>query len=375
MKFKDSFNRNQLLALGTVALLSPALRLLPSRPAELAGRAAWLTPAVAAPLLLAYAYLLSRLMACRKGREGLAELSVRALGSGVGKGALLLFAGWFTLYAGFILRSGADRLITTIYPQSGPAVFTVVMGLISLLAALGSARSLVRVAKMVLPILIGALLLILLSGIISADWLNLLPITYHDALPTLLGSLSVVDVISVMLYTMCFLCCMTAAQEGDFKAHARWLGWICLLLAGLSVAVVGDFGPELTARLTRPFFSLVRNIVLFNSLERVEALVVMLWVFPDFLLVAMLLYSAQLCLRRLLGHDPEYRGESIKDFSRGRWLIWLCGALAIAAGLLIGPNTESLSFWSGVLIPIINIAVAFVAVPVIFIVGKLRKTI
>ncbi len=375
MKFKDRFNRNQLLALGAVALLSPALRLLPGKSAELAGRAAWLTPAAALPPLLAYVYMLSRLMARRGEREGLAELSVRALGNRAGGGVLLLFAAWFTLYAGFMLRSGADRLITTIYPQSGPAIFTVVTGLISLLAALGSARSLVRVAKMVLPILVVTLLLILLSGVFSADWMNLLPVTYHDALPTLLGSLSVVDVISVVLYTMCFFGGMTAEREGDFKPLSRWLGWICLLLAALSAAVVGAFGPELTARLTRPFFSLVRNIVLFNSLERVEALVVMLWVFPDFLLVAALIFAAQLCARRALGQDPEYRGERIRDLGRGRWLIWLCGGLAIAAGLFIAPDAESLSFWSSALIPIINLVFAFLVIPVIFIVGKLRKAL
>lgn len=373
MKTKDSFNRNQFIALGTVVLLSPALRLIPGRPAAFSGRAAWLTPAAAVPVLLLYVYFISRFMAARQNGEGLAELTLRALGKKAGVPVLLLFSAWLLLYGGFILRSGADRLITTIYPQSSPGIFTIVMGIISLVAALGSARSIARVAKMVLPVVLSVLLFVLLFGLFSADKANLLPVTYHDAAPVLLGSLAVVDVVAVVLYIACFFSAMMPKEEGRFKAYSIWLGCVCLLLTALSIAVVGSFGPELTARLARPFFALVRNLVFFNSLERVEALVVTLWVFPDFLLVSMLLFSAQLCLRRAMGQSPFYQGEGLTDISRGRWVIWLCGTAVMAVGLFIGSKPHGLTLWSNTVIPLINLGFAFAVVPLIYLVGKLRK--
>ena len=78
-----------------------------------------------------------------------------------------------------------------------------------------------------------------------------------------------------------------------------------LMVTAVSLAVLGNFGAELTARLTRPFFSLVRNLEFFGSLERIEALVVTLWVFPDFLLVSALLYTAQHILRLCFDLDPS----------------------------------------------------------------------
>ena len=57
-----SYNLKQLLPLATVFFLSPALRLVPSGTAELAGRAAWVSVAVALPMLILYMYFISRFL-------------------------------------------------------------------------------------------------------------------------------------------------------------------------------------------------------------------------------------------------------------------------------------------------------------------------
>ena len=44
--------KRQLFSLGAVIALAPALRLFPTGTAQLAGRAAWITPLLALPLLL-----------------------------------------------------------------------------------------------------------------------------------------------------------------------------------------------------------------------------------------------------------------------------------------------------------------------------------
>lgn len=149
------------MALCTVILMAPALRLFPSGYTALAGRAAWLSAPAAIPLMLLYIWLISRLMDKMKENEGLAELTLRILGKKAGKAVLLLISAWLLLFGGFVLRSGADRLITTIFPNSDPAVFTAVMGFIGLVAALGPARSLVRIAKLVRPVVLSVLSLVL----------------------------------------------------------------------------------------------------------------------------------------------------------------------------------------------------------------------
>ena len=254
-------------------------------------------------------------------------------------------------------------------------MFSVLTGLISIIAALGSSRSLVRFAKLVQPVVLGTLGLFMLFALTSIDYKNLLPVTTGDALPVLAASLPVIDAVGVVLCFSCFLEGSCEYQPRRFRSYALWLIPMLVIFLLLNVAVIGRFGAELTSLLTFPFFTIVRNLVFFNALERLEALIVSLWLFPDFLLVSALLYSAQHCLRCLLGEKPEFRGESRFDLSRGRWVIPLCGALSITAAILIAPDASSMMQWSERTIPIINLAVSFGFVPIIYIIGKLRRKI
>jgi len=367
------FNRNLLLALATAILLSPALRLFPSVSTDFAGRASWLSAPAALPEMLLYGWFISKFMDVRNEGEGLSELTLRALGDKAGKATLFLLSAWLLIYGGFVLRSGADRLITTIYPSSSPAIFTVILGTTALVAGLGSAQAIARSAKIMLPAVLGVLVIMLAFALFSINITNLLPVTGHDIVPILKASVTAIDVISLPLFSICFLYGMVPKAPGRFTAFSVWIAIIVILLTVLNVDVVGTFGSEMTSRLTRPFFSLVRNFVFFRSLERIEALVVTLWIFPDFLLVSLMIFSAQHSLRLVAGYDPEFRGEKIFDFSRGRWIIWLCAAVVILCGIFIAPEPVSLDHWSEKYVPLTNLVFALLVMPLIYIVGKLRK--
>ncbi len=367
MKAADRYDRGQLLSLCAVLLLSPALRFCPTASITAAGRAAWLSPLAALPPLLLYALFLRRFLALRREGEGLSELCARALGEKAARVFLLLSALWFSFYAGFVVRAGAERFITTIYPHSGPAVFVVVLSLLSALAALGPARSLVRTAKLVLPLLTGALALILFTALFSAKPENLFPVTFSDLPQLLRGALPTLDVLLGVTVLFGFLCAPTEVRRAG--AATRLVGAV-VFLSLLDAAILGSFGAELSARLTRPFFSLVRNLVFFRSVERVEALMVTLWVFPDFLLAAAALFAAQLCLRRALGKEAVWRGDAIFSLRRGRWLIPVCALLALAAALWAAPDEKSFLFLSSRLIPALNLSYALLALPFVYVVGK-----
>lgn len=369
------FHRNELIALSTVAVMAPILRVFPAGSAQLAGKSAWLSPFLALPVLVLYVCFISSFMQKRKDGEGLAELILRSLGDKLGRFVLFIILLWLLIYGAFVLRSGADRIITTIYPNSSPPVFCICMGLLGFLASSGAARSLVRVGKIVLPVVLGALLLVLLFSLFSIDKDNLLPISSQDLLPALKGSLAALDVLSVSLYCICFIEGQSENHRGRTLPFSLWMLAMVALLTLLSVDVLGCFGHELCSILTRPFFSLVKNIVFFNSLERVEALVVSLWIFPDFLLLSVFLFGAQQSLRLILKQDCHYSGEKLWDMSRGRWCIALCAFTAIIVSVFMAPNSKMLSLWSSILIPLTNMGFAFIILPLIYIVGKIGKRI
>lgn len=375
MKYKDSFDRRQLIGLCTVIVLVPALRLFPSVATQFAGRAAWLSALGAFLPALLYILFIADFMERRMEGEGLAELYIRSLGPIAGKIALGLSALWFLFYGGFMLRSGADRFITTIYPNSSSPFFSVTMGILGTVAAMGAVRSLVRVAKMVQPLVLGVLLLVLITALFSVDMSNLLPVTKHDTLPVAKGGIAAVNVLTAVLYLVCFVEGLTPKRSGRVRSFSFWALGIAVLMGVISFDIIGNFGPELSASLTQPFFSLVRNIVFFRTLERVEALVGTLWVFPDFLMISLLLYCAQHCIRLVMGHSGEYQGEKLFDLRRGRWVIPLCGLAATAASVIIAPNAQSLAFWSEKLVPLINLGYALLFVPAVYLIGRARKTL
>lgn len=369
-KIKDNFSRRQLFAMCSVALLAPTLRLFPSLASELAGRGAWLSALLSAIPLLGYAAFLRAFMAKRGEGEGMAELVGRAP---FGKALLVLFAGWFLLYGAMTLRSGAERFITTVFPNASAAVFSVSMGMIALIAALGACRTMTRTAKLVQPVVLGVLVLVLLAALSDIEAGNLFPVTIYNMKDVLKGTVPAVDVIVAIMYTACFLESSVPREPHRFRDTALWLGFAVLLLFFLAMDIVGAFGAELASRLTRPFFSLVRNLVFFRTVERIEALVVALWVFPDFVLTFMLLYAGQYCIRLAMGQDPRYIGEKLLDFSGARWVIWLCGGAMTAVAVILAPTGRALELWSERIIPLVNLAVAFGLLPLIFLLTKLRR--
>ena len=375
MNNPNQSNRRSLFSLGTLVLMVPALRHFVTASARYAGRAAWLTPLIAALPMLLYLHFIADFMQCRREGENLQELMLRCLGPKLGRGALALTAAWLLLYSGFVLRTGADRMIITIYPNSSPAAFTVAMGLVCLVAALGKPRTIIRCAQLIKPLVLAALLLILFFALASVKSSNLLPITVNDALPATLGSLAAVNVLLVGVYTLCFVEGNCPVSPGRARESSLWLLWMVVLLCLLITTITGMFGAELTTKMNRPFFVMVRNLVFFRTVERVEALVAMLWLFPDFLLVSLLLWSAQYCLRLIFKLDPAYTGKRLLDPRQGRWLTWPCALAAIVSSLLIGPNAVGLELWSSQIIPLLNLGFALLFLPTVYIIGKLKKTL
>ena len=188
---------------------------------------------------------------------------------------------------------------------------------------------------------------------------ELLPL---DGKGLLCSSFPALDLLAFALAARFFFLPGEAGRGEAFLPCALRLGLFCLLLCGVGVAVQGRFGAALSARLSAPFFALVRNLVFFRSLERMEALVVGLWILPDFLLGSLCLHGAQRCLRLAFGFLPG-ETESRLDLSGGRLLIWLCGTVSVALGLLLGRDPARLQLWSRTVVPLLNLFFSFLLLP------------
>lgn len=291
--------RRQLQAIGFVALLSPATRLLPGMAARRASHAGWLCPILALPLCALVSAVISRALRYKSPGEGLGEVLLRR-SPVLGRAALGVSALYLALYAGFAVRSAASRFIYTVYTGSTPWIF-VAAGLgAGLLAALGSVKRLARTAELFRPLLLLALLPVLGAAIARLDWGELLPIGVRDIPGMALGALECAGTTGFAL-TFVPLFETGDAVERRALAMTSWSARMALFHTALIASVLGRFGPELSGEFTYPFFALVRNTGLFGVAERVEAPVTALWVLSDFVLCGLALTGSARLARLALG--------------------------------------------------------------------------
>ena len=197
MRRTDSISARQLAALGFVFILSSLIRNVPGRTASAAGVGAWASvlPAAAVLGLLPVFYR----WALRKSEgRSLGLVLLDCAGPVLGRAVLAALLGWFVFAAGFLLRSGADRFVSTIYPASRPGVFICVTLLLCVPAALGPVKAVARAAVLFRPLLIAVVLLAVLSVTADADLHDAVLVTQANLAPAMKAALPLIDTISAV---------------------------------------------------------------------------------------------------------------------------------------------------------------------------------
>lgn len=368
-----SASRWQQLCLGFLCLLSLIIRMLPRQAAICAGPYAWMS-ALLSIVPLALIFLLSDRAFKNAGpEEGFAQLFIRSLGPGAGRGAVLLFTAWLILYLSLVLHNASDRYISSTYQGAPPLIFTLILLALAMVAALSSFRALARVAEVFFPLLILAVAVVFFIGLREMDPQNLPPICASQV-PDMLSGIPIITVVQSVSIYFGFL----EGRVGQ-KTKRRGTGLLFFLLLVTTVtllctAVIGFLGTELTKKLSFPFFVMVRNLSLFNVAERIDAIVVGLWVVSDFMIVSTLLFIIVNNFRVCFGLDPaSHEKEKRLSLRNGRWITWACGAVVLVLAAVLFPSSFQLASVFNTIVPLINAIFIFVLLPTILFIGMARK--
>ena len=362
----DRITPRQFTAAAFVAALSPLARRFPRALAAAAGHGAWLAVPLSAAPMLALLLALWLLFRRRGAGTGLAEILADLLGPVPGRLLTGVYGLWFLFYAGFLLRSGAERFIATVYNGASPALFVVGTALLCAPAAAGRALPLARTAMLLRPLMCALFLLVALLTAKDLDVSLLLPLTGADVLPAARAALETANILS-LVFCLGFL-----GDRLDRPLTARdaapWLGALLAVIALMTVGCLGMFGAELTAKMRYPYFMLVRDLSVLGALERVEPVVVALWVFPDFLLVSLLLHMGAGNLRLCFSGRAEKRPGAA-----GRWLPLGCAAAAAAIALALPGSLDAFRRLSERTVPLLSAAVGFGLLPPLLLLSALRR--
>ena len=350
----DRISLRQLLALLFAALLAPAIGVLPAQTAALAGEAGWLSALAALPVLLAALWVLHTLMGPAGEGAGLAQVTQRVLGRPLGKLVLLLCLGWGLLLLAANARQFSLRFLSTSYSNSPAGLFLAVLLALALWLAWKPVRVLARAGEIFRLALAVGLAFSLALGAFQIEPRHVLPIWAEDVPGLLSAALPVLGLLGYGLFAA-FLGGNVTRTENDRRRLLVWGTVFCLVLTALQLVCQGNFGPALTARADTPFFLMVKGIGIEGTFQRVESLIIALWVFSDLALLA-LLAAACCALARAVFSLRESRHAAVPvvllalgaalalfpdAFSLDRWMetvVWpgnLCLGLGLPLGLLL----------------------------------------
>ena len=192
----------------------------------------------------------------------------------------------------------------------------------------------------------------------------LLPVTGRQAYDILKGVPLAAEAASVILINSAFLS-KYIAPEPNPHSRTPWLIGVTLLSVLFCVTAVGSLGATYVSALSYPFFIMARDLSILSGVERIEALVVGLWLLPDFVLITVELMIAADTM--LLVTKPNNAKKS-----RSVWILIGAG-IAVFFAFRLAPNSEQLVRWSEKIIPAIHLGWAYLAVPFILGVAVLRK--
>lgn len=371
MNDDKTVSRRQFSAAAFAALLSPLLRVLPQAAVKLAGGGAWLSVVFAVPALALLAAVMGSLRRRLLPGESAAGLMLRVYGPVFGRLALALYAAWFLFYAGYVLRSGAERLAAAVYRESSPEPFVLVLLALCLVVSLGPMRAALRTAVILRTVLLAALVLAAAFSLSNIDWANVFPPRTSALSGIVLGAAPVATAGGTAAL-LTFLNGYTRPPDRPGVWLLPGMALYCVTAAGLCLTVTGTFGAALTTALSYPFFTMMRDVSVFTLAQRVEAVAVALWVLADFVLCVLLLRCAHEALRVAL-RLPEPDGLSGTDLRGGRWLFLIEAAAIWLAARFIAPTGEALRVWAEVRIPAISDAYIYAGFPLLLLVAKLRK--
>jgi len=326
--------------------------------AHFADQAAWLCPLLSALMFLLLFALWSAVF--RNGEiTGPAVFFERALGKVMGRVMLVLFLLWIIVLYFLYIRYYAERLVETIFTGTSIHLFTAVMLLLVFMAARGKLESFARFCEISILIftLVFAVFFLFLAPSIKLE--NVWPVTHLDALPVLKGTYPVLGIWGYLSFVL-FLGDRISGKE-QMERHRKAA---TLYLTAVSVlvifTVVGTLGPALADRMPIPFFSAVKAISFLETLDRVESMLLSIWVISDFIVVTLFALLIIAIVRDLF------------RIAQTRYLSTPVALLGYGGSQFLASSRFELEKFSSGLGLSVNIIMTFAVPILIFLIGKIR---
>jgi len=344
-----------------IIVFSPAVRFVPTYSVDKAEQAAWLSPIPAIIVFILLVLVWNSI--CKKHtNETLMDIYCDITGKIPGIILSVLYFIWLTLLTALYVRYSSIRLVVSVYPNVSMNIFS-----FSLLAVIAytlryGLTTLARLSEIVHPIIAGTFFVLVLLVLPKLKFEFLLPLTYRNIFPVLNGSVSILGLVAYFSFIF------TLGDRITNKAAVRKTGLqtgvvLFLIFTSLLIMTIGSFSSSVVARTQQPFLVAVKEISLFNTLEKIESVIIVFWVTSDFVLISTFTLCALNILKWLF---------KLKDTKP---LISIYLILLYVLSSYLARNLFELRQLSNILFLPGNIILGLIIPMIAFMIGKLRRKV
>ncbi len=290
----------QLLLLLFMMEASSEVIYLPAKIAEAAGPDGWFAvsiPAFFYGLIIAGVVLL---LAGRFPSQVLTEYLPEVLGRVPGKLLAAIYAAVLINFTFGALNEGSSFIHTAFLGHTSLTVLDVVAATAALYGAYLGIEVIARQNQLVWPLwtLSFAAVLFLVAKDINLN--NLRPVFENGLLPALKGGYFLSPWKGQVAMLLMFFPYLNQKQEA-FKTALWALGLLAIGAGATMLVTLGVFGAPVTAHLVFPYNSLARYVAVGNFIERMNILIVVVWLSGVAVKLALLYHSAGIATASTLG--------------------------------------------------------------------------
>jgi spore germination protein KB len=358
---QNKITTRQLFVMFVLATLSPSIRLFPQICSEYGGIAGWTGPILATAAFALLIAVLNALFKDNKFRD-MSDVFEQALGKPAGKALLVIVLVWVVLLYFLYIRYYADRLLSSIYPNTNIRFFIIFISIPVFIALRGRIETFARFSEFSIIMFTIIFVVFYLLLVPSFRLSNVYPLTLYDAWPAVRAAFPVVGIwayISLLLFLGDYV-----IKKEEFKAIGKKTAVYLIIMTTLMIVlVVGALGYRLAERIPLPFFGVTKLIAIMESFDRLEPVLLSVWLVSDFIVISVFgLVIANIAKRLFNAGQRKYFAAPVV-------------LLGYTGSLFICTSRFELEVFSAKFALPANVVLCFALPVVLFIVAKARKKI
>ncbi|MED4750682.1 endospore germination permease [Brevibacillus choshinensis] len=272
-------NRQFMIIISIIALASPILY-VPKSVTESAGRDGWLIVLVAGIVAALNALMFFWIERAYPGKN-LMEINHIILGRFLGRVLNFVYIFYFIDLCTWVLREFTDFLLITVEPSTPFYLYVVIALIMSSYTTFHGIEVYARVSEIIFPVMFVMYLFVfaLLCNQYKPE--HLLPILENGVIQPL-KNMFVTETLfgDVMIISMIIHHVRKTSSTPMYIISGMGLSTLFTCIAVITSIMV--VGAETTATLTYPTFTLIQNINIANILDRIDILIVTMWIIGVF---------------------------------------------------------------------------------------------